>query len=237
VLSLNALCNPHSRPRDVQEFRKAPGNFLKQIAEASLCDFSGHPDPSGGTADYTQYYRPDASNQETQMRNVLSLALAPIAPMFVAALSLRKSVVILTVLIAAGFISSGASARTVSISVRQSLGDIQIKCTDAGGSFFNTAGGGYGCSKIGTVTCDKNGKCQGWVPGRTVPPGSIVGTIQPGGRPVVQGGKENSTGKTGLGPVRVTPTGGLKQTGGNTGNVNDSTERSGNTGSSPGKRH
>jgi hypothetical protein len=62
-------------------------------------------------------------------------------------------------------LSTGALARDVKISGTHGVGDIEVHCGNANGTFFNTPGGGYGCvGSGGTVTCTAKGKCTGWVP-------------------------------------------------------------------------
>jgi hypothetical protein len=75
-------------------------------------------------------------------------------------------------------ISSQAFAKDVQISGKHNVSDIEMHCIDAGGSFFNGPGGGYGCAtQTSTVTCTSKGKCTGTVPAQTGGTGKPVTTL------------------------------------------------------------
>ena len=127
------------------------------------------------------------------MRNALIFALASVTLMTVTTLSTPAT---------AAHTLSGTWSKT----------SIKQHCDAAGGTFNdNGKGQGYGCSTAGgTVSCKKNGKCQGTDPAR----------LSGGGKngPVAVGGSKQAgpaSGTTGTGAATPVSVSGSKQTGGN----------------------
>jgi len=82
-------------------------------------------------------------------------------------------------LAAVGFVSDQALAKTSvrNIGGTHSAGELQGKCSAAGGSYGTYSDGGYYCDNPGkgSVICDKNGKCKGYNPAIAGPPASPSG--------------------------------------------------------------
>jgi hypothetical protein len=67
-------------------------------------------------------------------------------------------------------VSNGAFARTVNISGNHSASEIKATCDNNGGQYVSSGVNfGYACIGAGdggSVVCEKNGKCRGYVPRR-----------------------------------------------------------------------
>src|SRR5262245_60771109 len=105
---------------------------------------------------------------------------------------LRKSVTLVLALAAIGFQSQGAAAtQRVEITQTCQVDCLKKACDGVGGMFiggseFSTC---YNHDKHTSVTCDKNGKCHGFVP-RLGPGGRVFGVLKDltAVRPTGQGG-------------------------------------------------
>ena len=74
-------------------------------------------------------------------------------------------------------------ATRVTIKGTYSRAQVKKDCDAVGGSCDNCTGksGGYSCSNLNnnnTVYCLSNGRCTGWIPGRSRPPHTLGGILQ-----------------------------------------------------------
>lgn len=107
---------------------------------------------------------------------------------------------------------NAAWATRVTINGTYSRSQVKKDCDAVGGSCDNCTGksGGYSCSNLNnnnTVYCLSNGRCTGWIPGRSRPPHTLGGILHAPAGVKTTGGV---TGGRHMGHGRVIKAGGLK---------------------------
>jgi hypothetical protein len=132
---------------------------------------------------------------------------------FTSRATMSRATVVVLALTGLSFLNCAVSASPISpLGGAHSKDEIRSTCAANGGTFgSNDETGGYGCYKEGggTVTCKKNGKCEGWTDDAPAPGHRKTGTLG-GGLRAPEGGVtlkpvSSPPPKRAVGPVRVNP--------------------------------